>query len=310
MIKKTIPEIELAKLSRKELLEQINYNNVSLLRSIGADSLLAEMERPGAFCRFLVRMICRKKDRETIRKRTVRVLKFFAPSTILKPYYKSEHCVVIGFNHPSLGEIFRLLYNGIETFPDRDFLFPVNIPWYETMTPVIPLLSEAGISITPIITPKTESKFLKMFEGDEEKLAHIDHFKIAFERVYMVKAKECAAANGIIVVAPSATRQAEVFADDIARRGEGHIHPVMTLLAHRICDSPDSKVSFLPVTVFEPKDNDREFNLFKNYGIYPCEPFSAKEVYELSSGHSREIDYRFLQRLDEIYSKYHSEYSK
>ncbi len=307
MFKNTIPEKELAALSRTDLLDQINCHEVSLLRSIGAGDLLKEMEPSGALCRFLVKWIYKKGDRDGTRKRAVRILCFFAPSTILKEYFQSEHCVVIGFNHPSLGEIFRLLYNGFEYYPDREFLFPVNIPWYETLTPVISILKEIGITITPIITPKTESKLQKKFEGDEEKLANIEHFKIAFERRYMTEVKECAEKNGIIVVAPSATRQADVFVDEIARRGEGHIHPTMTLIAHRICKDEDANVTFLPVTIFEPENNDRKFNLFKDYGIYPCEPFSGKEAYELSKGHSRELDYQFLKRIDEVYSLRHKE---
>ena len=303
MKKKTLPEPKLASLSRSELLEKINIDNVSLLKSIGAGDLYDEMARPGAFCRFLVRFICGKRDREEIRKRTVKVLSFFAPSTLLRAYYRNSGCVVIGFNHPSLGEIFRLLYRGFRAFPDRDFLFPVNIPWYETITPVIPLLKKAGITVAPIITPKTESKLVKKFEGNEEKLKDVEHFKIAFERKYMTEVKECADKKGIIVVAPSATRQADVFADDMARKGEGHIHPTMTLIAHRICRDPDADVVFLPVTIFEPLFNDRKFNLFKNYNIYPCEPFEAPEICALSSGHSRELDYRFLQRIDEIYAR-------
>ena len=303
MIKKTLPEAELAGLSRSDLLEQINNGNVSLLKSIGAGELYDEMARPGVFCRFLVRIICRNKDRELIRKRTVRVLSFFAPSTLLRGYYRNGGCVVIGFNHPSLGEIFRLLYRGIRAFPDREFLFPVNIPWYETITPVIPLLKNAGITVTPMITPKTESKLIKKFEGDDVKLQNIEHFKVAFERRYMTEVKECAERKGIIVVAPSATRQADVFENEAARRGEGHIHPTMTLLAHRICGSEDSEVTFLPVTIFEPQPNDRMFNLFKDYGIYPCDPFSGKEAFELSSGHNRDLDYQFLKRIDEVYSQ-------
>ncbi len=303
MKKRIRPVSELAELSRQELLEQLNNENVSLLKSMGAGVLYDEMKRPGAFCRLLVKYICRNGDREIIRKRTVRVLSFFAPSTLLRAYYRNSGCVVIGFNHPSLGEIFRLLYRGLRAFPDRDFLFPVNIPWYETITPVIPLLCKAGITVTPIITPKTESKLLKMFEGNEELLQKVNHFKIAFERRYMTDVKECADRKGIIVVAPSATRQADVFADEAARRGEGHIHPTMTLIAHRICRSPEDNIVFLPVTIFEPVFNDRKFNLFKNYYIYPCEPFEAKEAYELSSGHSRDLDYQFLKRIDEVYSR-------
>ena len=36
---------------------------------------------------------------------------------------------VVGFNHPSLGEIFRLISLGFEAYPDKPFYFPINIPW-------------------------------------------------------------------------------------------------------------------------------------------------------------------------------------
>ena len=116
MRKNTVPEEELAKLSRSELLKLINEDNVSLLKSIGADELYDEMKKSGALSRFLVRIAYKKGDKEGTRRRTSRNLKFIAPSNILRPYVQSDKCIVIGFNHPSLGEILRLIYNGFDCY--------------------------------------------------------------------------------------------------------------------------------------------------------------------------------------------------
>ena len=133
-------------------------------------------------------------------------------------------------------------------------------------------------------------------------LGYVQHFKVLLERRYMRAARESAARKEVIFLAPSATRQATVFETPEAARGEGHIHPTMTILAHMLLKDPDADVSFLPVTVFEPKRGDRKLNLFKIYKIYPCDAFSAAEARELAEGQSRSFDYLFLKRIDEQYN--------
>lgn len=294
---------QLASLGREELLDQINNHEVSLLTSIGAKELLDEMDSVGFLSRTLVRFIALQKDDSKLRKRACKVIRLFAPAKLIKEYPHNDGAVVVGFNHPSLGEIFRLICLGFEAYPDKPFYFPINIPWYETLTPVIPILKRGGLYVTPMITPSTEKKLKAKFEGDEAKLKSIQSYKVAFERIYMKLAKECADNKGVLVVAPSATRQAKVFPTPEAERGEGHIHPTMTLLAHRVCPKEDNDAMFLPVTVFEPKFNDRKVNLFKMYHIEPCEPFSGKEVYQITKDKEKSFDFLFLKRINDVYKQ-------
>lgn len=303
-LKKTvIGKTELRELSRQNLIDSVSYRNVSLLLSLGADSLYQEMVPIGKICRFLVKRICRTSDVKRNRKRAIAFLRFVAPSVLLEDFPESEKTVVIGFNHPSLGEIFRLMYLGLEAYPDRDFFFPVNIPWFENLSPVIPLLEANGVYLTPMITPSTQKKLEKQFENDEDALEMVKHYKSAFEKEYMIASKSMAERKAVIVVAPSATRQATVFLNEEEKRGEGHIHPTMTLLARSILRSDESEAVFVPVVVFEPEDNNRKLNLFKPYRIEPCKPFETEEIKELTEGRKRDFDYQFLLRIDEKYTK-------
>ncbi len=303
MQKNTVSIEELKELSGKDFLARLNEDNTSFLKSIGAGNLLDEMAATGAVCRGLIDTICLEPDNGKLRRKACELLRPTAPAKLLKDFPQRDHCIVMGFNHPSLGEIFRLIYLGFEAYPDREFLFPVNIPWYETLTPDLPKLARMKIRLVPMITPKTEAKLQDRFAEDPERLALVQKYKTVFEKNYMRVAREMAKKNAIIMVAPSATRQATVFPDEAAARGEGHIHPTMTLLAHMILREPEAQASFLPVVVFEPRLNNRRLNLFKKYRIYPCKSFETDEVRSLTDRHSRDFDYRFLKRIDKIYKR-------
>lgn len=266
---------------------------MTVLETLNAYNLKKEVRITGIICRSLLNYVSRSSDDEKLRKKAIKILDFIAPVKLLADFPKTNTGIVLGFNHPSLGEIFRLISLGFKYYPERNFLFPVNLPWFEELMPVEDKLNRMGVYIRPMITPSTETKLKKMCEGDPERLKKIQNTKVMYERQYMRTAKKIASEGSLIFVAPSATRQAEVISD--------HIHPTMTILAHMIYKGSETNTIFLPVTVFEPKHNNRMLNLFKTYGIYPCEPFSAAEVKELAGNHSRDFDRAFLTRIDEIY---------
>lgn len=277
-----------------ELLEKLNNEEVSFLYEIGAGDLKEEMMPAGRLCRLLAEQICKTKDDSKLRKKAISILKTMMPASLKAPFPEVDEAVVAGFNHPSLGEIFRLLYLGFEAYPEKDFLFPVNIPWYENMIPIIPKLKRLGIYITPMITPSTENKLQKRFADDDGKLAEMQYVKLVFVRHYMTLLKNFVQSHDVIMVAPSATRQAQVLSEKI--------NPTMTFIANVVCRKENAEVVFLPVTVIEPRDYNRSVNIFRTYGIHPCEPFSAAEVRELTSK-TKDFDYRFLERIEGIHKE-------
>ena len=302
MIRKVTESPDLLRtFSSQELLDKINNSELSLLKSLGADDLLDEIMTTGNFCRSLIDLVALEKNDEKLRESMCRALNAVAPTTFFHDMPQDDNCIVIGFNHPSLGEILRLASIVLEHYPQRQILFPVNIPWYETLTADISKLERLNIHITPMITPKTEAKLILKADGNQSMLDDIQHYKTLFEKAYMRAARKCGESKGIIVVAPSATRQATVFQNEEQKRGEGSIHPTMTLLARVVLRRAGDRATFLPMTVLEPQVANPNLNLFKEYRLYPCEPFSTEDVRRLTSEHSREFDYEFLKRIDNVY---------
>ena len=278
--------------SGQEICDLLDSGEISILEELGAGDLRKEMDRVGGLCTFFIRQICRKKDDEGLRRRASLLIRAVAPSGMNGSLPQCDETVVVGFNHPSLGEVCRLLYIGMENYPGREFLFPVNLPWYESIVGIIPELKRLGINITPMMTPATEAKLNARFEGDQEKLDDIEFLRMVFDRRYIREIKSISQKKGVIFVAPSATRQKEIIGD--------YVHPSMTVVAHLVLKG-GRRATFVPVAVISPVLANRELNLFRRYRFIPCDTFSSEEVSELTAGRDRAFDFTFLRRIEKAY---------
>ena len=278
--------------SGQEICDLLDSGEISILEELGAGDLRKEMDRVGGLCTFFIKQICRKKDDEGLRRRASLLIRAVAPSGMNGSLPQCDETVVVGFNHPSLGEVCRLLYIGMENYPGREFLFPVNLPWYESIVGIIPELKRLGINITPMMTPATEAKLNARFEGDQEKLDDIEFLRMVFDRRYIREIKSISQKKGVIFVAPSATRQKEIIGD--------YVHPSMTVVAHLVLKG-GRRATFVPVAVISPVLANRELNLFRRYRFIPCDTFSSEEVSELTAGRDRAFDFTFLRRIEKAY---------
>ncbi|MBP0968723.1 MAG: hypothetical protein J5744_01105 [Oscillospiraceae bacterium] len=276
----------------QEINDLLDSGELSILEAMGAGDLKKEMVWIGRLCSFYIKLICRIRDDQRLRKRASAIIKSAAPASINGLLPQSEDTIVVGFNHPSLGEVCRLLHIGFDSYPDREFLFPVNLPWYESMVGVIPELHRLGINITPMITPATEQKLTQRFEGDQGKMDEIEFLRMVFDRRYIKEIKSIASKKGVIFIAPSATRQKEIIGD--------YVHPSMTVVAHLVLKG-GKRAMFVPVAVVSPILGNRELNLFRRYRFIPCETFSSEEVSELTAGRDRAFDFTFLRRIEKVY---------
>ena len=135
--KKTFTEAELTKLSAEEIIEKIKYENYSLLTSLGAENLRKEMVTVGKACNAAVNYFFattgpaknQAKHDQAARKKLVKTLSRLAPGEYHNIPKVSENGMVIGFNHPSLGEIGRLMAMKTDLMSEKLTCFPVNLPW-------------------------------------------------------------------------------------------------------------------------------------------------------------------------------------
>lgn len=283
-MKKTFTDQELKTLSAEEINRKMIYEDYSLLKSLGGEKLRREMVPVGKVCRmvvdYLVKMTGPKKDTsrhaENAQKKLVRVLSRITPGEYDGFVGDNKNGLVVGFNHPSLGEIARILTMKIDKMGGRTMLFPVNLPWYEALCTYYDKIKLLGIIITPTITPSTWNK-LGLKEGTNL-YNNATRIKHEFREAYTRESHDIVKNGGVIFVAPSATRQAKVFKTPAVYRKEEDIIPTMAVLALRLLKDPEMNCDFLPMGVLPPKRHGRGLNLYKKYKLIPGEMMTADEI--------------------------------
>lgn len=293
-----IRKISLEKLkdrNSKQVAKDLRAGRYSLLESIGCHDMRAEMKKIGFICRLILWVAehlakFRKGDySQNLRRILGKFLKWGAPYDINGCFPHLKAGIVVGFNHPTLGEILRLLSICVLEYPDRKYLFPVNIVWYEELAPVAKRMEVFGLYITPTITPATREKMEK-YVTDPQAAKIVDVLTKGFNMDYLETSAEFARNGDILMIAPSATRQATVFQDPWCHEGSEHIEPqTMTLIAMNLIRSKTiNDCIFLPVSVAPPRYSNRRLNLFRKYLIISSGWLKADTVKHLCAEKNEE----------------------
>ena len=310
--KKTFTKDQLEKMTAEEVIGKLQHENYSLLATLGAENLRKEMVNVGRACNIAVNYFFRttgpitdaEKHNKAARKKLVRVLSKITPGSYAGMPKDCENGLVIGFNHPSLGEIARILVMKIDIMGDKPMYFPVNLPWYEALMPNYERIKRLGIILTPTITPSTWQKMnLPMDSWQYEQGKRL---KKEFRDVYTELSHDAVKNGGVIFVAPSATRQETVFKNKEEYDGEEVIVPTMSLLAVRLYKDPKMKCDFLPMAVLPPEGFSRGLNFRKKYQLIPgkimTESYIRKKYFKNKNVKKLDgFDHEFHQRIaDEL----------
>ena len=306
---KKLPLKEIKDIPTSQVIDDLRRCKYSILENAGCHKLRAEMRWPGLVCRLIVNWVWATSgsDKNSYRHdrrvaaRFAKLLKWAAPAEIHGVIPKRTKSLVIGFNHPSLGEIIRFLRICLEDHGNHSHLFPVNLPWYEALMPVVDKLERLGVHLTPIITPSTYEKMQKYATPDD--MTIIETLRKGFSMRYVDLCVEFAKNHGVIWVAPSATRRATVFRSkteyDNLERAEP---PTMTLIATSMVRAGITDCEFLSCGVVPPKDCTRGLNLKKLYKLHFGECYSMAQVGSLirrkcEHHRGRMFEYEFLQSI-------------
>lgn len=282
--KKIFKKKELLTMPAEEVIRKIQFENYSLLTTLGSENLRKEMVPVGKACNTAINYFFRttgpksdiEKHNKAARKKLVKVLSKLTPGSYVGMPKDNKDGLVVGFNHPSLGEIARILTMKIDVMGDSLMYFPVNLPWYEALAPNVERISRLGIIITPTITPATWSK-MDLKEGTM--LYEIgNRLKREFRDIYTTISHDGIKKGGVVFVAPSATRQATVFKTEEVYKKEEDIIPTMSMLALKLYSDPEMNCSFLPLAVLPPEDYSRGLNFRKKYRLIPGEMMTAKQI--------------------------------
>lgn len=282
--KKVFTKKELLGLPAEKIIDKIQHEDYSLLDSLGAENLRKEMVPVGKACNTAINYFFGttgpksdpEKHNQAARKKLVKVLSKITPGNYKGMPKDSKNGLVIGFNHPSLGEIARILTMKIDIMGDKPMYFPVNLPWYEALAPNFDRIKRLGIIITPTITPATWKK-MGLKEGTKVYEAG-NRLKHDFRNIYTNLSHDAMKNGGVIFVAPSATRQATVFKNEDIYKKEEPIIPTMSMLALKLYSDPEIKCDFLPMAVLPPKGYKKGLNFGKKYKLIPGEKMTAAEI--------------------------------
>ena len=282
--KKTFTQKELETLSAEEIIDKIQHKNYSLLTTVGAERLRKEMVPVGKACNTAINYFFSttgpkfnlEKHNQAARRKLVRVLSKITPGVYEGIPKDQKNGLVIGFNHPSLGEIARIMVMKIDIMGDKPMYFPVNLPWYEALAPNYDRIKRLGIIITPTITPSTWRK-LALDEGTNAYEA-INRLKREFRNIYTDLSHDAVREGGVIFVAPSATRQATVFKNKDCYKKKEDIIPTMSMLAVRLYSDKDMNCDFLPLAILPPEGYKRGLNFRKEYKLIPGKMMTADYI--------------------------------
>ena len=311
MSKKIFTNDQLMTLSVTEVIDKIQHENYSLLKTLGADGLRREMMPVGKICNAAIKYVLgttgkgvSEEHSRLAREKLVKRLKKLTPGEYEGFPHDSEKGLVIGFNHPSLGEIARILMMKMDVMGDKPMLFPVNLPWYEALATDYDRILQLGIIITPTITPSTWTKMnLKKGTALFEQGSRL---KREFRDLYTKLSCECLKLGGVIFVAPSATRQKTVFKNKEVYDKEVAIIPTMSVLAIDLYRDPKMQCDFLPMGILPPEGYGKSLNFFKTYRLIPGEKFTASEIHKKYLEQNKdadklpEFDYEFHRRIAEV----------
>ena len=275
---------ELQTLGAQEIIRKIQQENYSLLASLGAENLRKEMVPVGKACNTAINYFFKttrsknnpEEHNKKARKKLVKILSKITPGEYKDMPKDKENGLVVGFNHPSLGEIARILTMKIDIMGDKPMYFPVNLPWYEALAPNYDRIKRLGIIITPTITPSTWKK-MNLKEGTELYEAG-NKIKREFRDIYTNLSHEAVKNGGVIFVAPSATRQTTVFKNKDVYDKKEDIIPTMSVLAIKLYSDQEINCDFLPMAVVPPEGYKKGLNFFKKYKLIPGEIMTAEEI--------------------------------
>ena len=315
MGKKKFDLVKLEKMSAEEVIDKIQHDGYSLLETLGAHKMRREMVPVGKICNTAVNYVLgatlkgesEEKHSSRARAKLVKKLHKLTPGVYEGFPHDSENGLVVGFNHPSLGEIARILMMKMEVMGDKPMLFPVNLPWYEAMANDYDRIKQLGIIITPTITPSTWKK-LDLKEGSPE-FEVGQKIKREFRDLYTKLSHDMLKEGGVIFVAPSATRQKTVFLSREVYEKKAPIIPTMSVLAIDALKDPKTQCDFLPMAILPPDNYKKGLNFFKTYKLIPGEIFTAEEIRKkyLKKDATKlpDFDWEFHKRIaDKLPKKY------
>lgn len=214
---------------------------------------------------------------------------------------------VIVINHPSLTDPITTVVWAALAFPGKSILLPVNLPWFEEFGEFIGLLKRVGITLVPILTPKTLRR-LKKYQTPEQ-IDETSRLKAKLEREYLQAMLKLADDGGISIVAQSATRQRHLWLDreqrltGVSADGRKPVPTVGLVAAEARHSGLGRNVDLVVVGVVLPNWCLWGFGKLNLFTPYELNIGAVEPILELREREGPRLDSWVLRKMEELVPK-------
>ncbi len=263
-------------------------SGVSILSSLKCGIIRKKLFFVALFARLVAFLTVRRADNnsfEAQRKSLRKLLQKYTPvrfdNASEKPSnYKYDGGSVLAFNHPSLGDIPRLILFSMQDTPDRRIRFAINLAWYEALNPIKGFLDNVGIDLSPIITPKLKEEIIERHPEFKDELSSIEKKLIMNYGADVVKSLNN---HEVVIVAPTATRKQKIFDNSNQCRGiEKYSIDALSFIA-KYCTNKKrisgtiNDSAIIPLCVMPPIGAKPGLNLKQEYEFCSTDAFRFHE---------------------------------
>lgn len=295
---KIIRKKDLGEMSPQEIIHQTK-NGKSLLLTIGSIGDFIKAKLLGVVVNmlwlFIVEPVPASVDgcRGHIRGKLRDFLKKATPEVASSGWNSVQSSpVVIGFNHSTSGDLFRVLGYILSRNLDRPIVLPVSLVAYEACSNmIIAALEVADIYLCPVISRGYYSKI-----KTDKNTFLMRQLKVRLETYYQVSINECVKKNGVAIVPLGFDKHPTVFKNVAESKGVNKttLNLDITKIARFL--KKHQRVHYVAMSI-NPKTNKTGLNLSKVYTL-ECTFFRPERIKALRLDKDiYELEWRFLNAI-------------
>lgn len=253
-----------------------------------------------AFHLIIGNLICENQSarRDSIRRYIKKTLDRIAPWDCNGKFTSGLHStpIVVGFNHSTSGDMFRVLAFVIDKCQDKSIVLPVSLVVYEAFAPLVRVLEDGGINLCPIISYGYYNKV----KNDKNRFI-LRKVRVNLETHYHVMINECVKRNGAALVPLGFDKRPTIFKTSTEAKGRDiqSLSLDMTKIVRYL--KKHQRVHYVAMAV-RPRtrtsaSKSSGINFFRSY-LIEYSWFSPEEINKLRNDEDRyKLEYAFLKAI-------------
>ncbi|MBQ3464425.1 hypothetical protein IJH27_01170 [Candidatus Saccharibacteria bacterium] len=219
------------------------------------------------------------------------MLFYFGEAPINLPDLDDETSAVMTYNHPTIGDLFRMLGLVFAHCPNKRVLVPVDAVWYESVVDLLPTIRALGVELLPLMSARLRA----MSDENPEEFKYGTAVPELDMRLSMYFHRRCLdfLAHGEIVLVPLTMSPKKHIFDNVAQfRGhEACSHFLRSIEMKNLSLPGASKTMLLPFAVLPPVNAAKyKMNVKKVFLINLASPLGREKLVKMAFDEDIDFD--------------------